>query len=51
MNIISEIVTTAAGTGIVIAIGFVYSQIMKINERLARIEEHLGINTVTQNKK
>lgn len=51
MNILSEIVTTAVGTGIVIAIGFVYNQIMKINERLARIEEHLSINPVTQTKK
>lgn len=36
-------VASVIGSALVGAIGFVYREILKINERLARIEEHLSI--------
>jgi len=48
IEIVAAVVTVFGG-GICTAIGFVFHAISKTNERLARIEEHLGIETVTHN--
>jgi len=52
MNIPVEIVATGLGlfgTAIFTAVCYACSQVLKINVRLARIEEHLGIVSVKQN--
>ena len=46
MNIPTEIVATGIGlfgTAIFTAVAYACNQVLKINVRLARIEEHLGI--------
>lgn len=51
MNIPVEIVAavvTVFGGGLCTAVGFVFVALSRTNERLARIEEHLGIEPVTK---
>jgi hypothetical protein len=48
MNIPLEIISAIViifGGGLCSAVGFVFVAISRTNERLARIEEHLGIET------
>ena len=54
MNIPIEIVAaflTVFGGGICTAVGFVFVGLSRTNERLARIEEHLGIETANHKQK
>lgn len=49
MNLVVEIaatvISTVASGAVIAAVGFVYKEILAIRERLARIEEHLSIET------
>jgi len=51
MNALTDIVVTAAAGGVIAAVGFVFKELLRINERLARIEEHLCIETKVPIKK
>lgn len=54
MTIPAEVVASVLGlllASLLAALGFFYNAILKINERLARIEEHLGIETAVTIKK
>lgn len=49
LEIVAAIITVGGG-GICTAIGFVFVGLLKVNERLARIEEHIGVTLNQKNK-